>query len=934
MAHRIRHPARIVLLALALAAIGGAAIARDSDDDARSGQWLPTGQRITPMAATGATFKELDPGLGDAADFRVNQAVTALTSHDGRTLLVLTSGYNLWRDMKSGDLTHKDEYVFVFDISQRSYQQVQVLNVPNTDSGVVFAPDDQRIYVAGGMDDDVHVFVRADGKWSTDGAPIRLGHAAGLGIKVRPSAAGLDVTADGKKLVVADRDNDAVTVVDLAERKVVGELDLRPGVIDAQKRGVAGGEYPYWVAIKGNETAYVTSMRDGEVDVVDIGGSAGKPALKARIKVGGTPNRMVLDRAQSSLFVASDNADTVTVIDTATNRVREVIDAAAPPGLLARKPHFRGAAPNALALALDERRLYVTLGGENALAVIPLDGKPPHRVAGLIPTGWYPNAVALSRDSGMLYVVNGHGRGDPPGHDMGCSVNDPDKTKSDRCRGRNSYILQLSHAGFLTLPTPADRDLRQLTDTVAQNNAFRLRADPGDQAVMAALRRRIRHVIYVIKENRSYDQVLGDLDRGNGDASLVLFGEAVTPNQHALARQFVTLDNFYASGEISGDGWPWSTQARETDIGVKAIPMSQAGRGLSYDVEGGNRGVNVAIGTLAGRKAANPDTPDDPDLLPGTADVAAPAAPDGKRSGRLWDAALRAHRTVRNYGFYCDISIRLPIPLLAHEPFKAKVPMCSPAVTALIARTDVYFHGFDSRYPDFWREAEWERELALQVAHRRMPDLTLVRFMNDHMGEFNDAIDKINTPQRQVADNDYAVGRLIAAVAASRYRDSTLIFVVEDDAQDGPDHVDAHRTTAFVAGPYVKQGAVVSARYTTVNMLRTIEEVLGLEPLSIYDAYQRPMSDIFDLKQEGWSFRATPSDCLRDTGLPAEGPETAPLPCPGERAASYWDEQTKGYDWSQEDRIPADAFNRVLWAGLGHGPYPTERSGKDLSRDR
>jgi YVTN family beta-propeller protein len=928
MTHGFWQPARIIPLALLFAVIGSGAIAQDRDD-ARSGQWIPTGQRITPTAAAGATFEELDPGLGDFPAFHVNQAVTALTSHDGKTLLVLTSGYNLLRDQKGG-FAHRDEYVFVFDVSQRTPRQVQVLKIPNTDSGIAFAPDDRHIYVAGGIDDRVHVFVRADGKWSPEGEPIMLGHQVGLGIGVKPSAAGLDVTADGKKLVVADRNNDAVSVIDLDERAVTGELDLRPGVIDLRKRGVPGGEYPYWVKIKRNETAFVTSMRDGEVDVIDI---AGKPSLKARVKIGGTPNRMVLDRAQTLLFVASDNTDSLTVIDTATNRVREVIDVAAPPGLLARKKRLGGPAANALALSPDERRLYVTLGGENALAVIPLDGKSPHRVAGLIPTGWYPNSVAVSADGAMLYVVNG--RSNPGEHKDGCTVNDPIPSKVNECRSRNSYILQLSHAGFLALPTPADQDLRQLTDTVAENNAFRVRTDPRDQALMAELRRRIRHIVYVIKENRSYDQVLGDLDRGNGDRSLTLFGEAITPNQHALARQFVTLDNFHASGEVSGNGWPWSTEARETDIGVKALPMLSAGRGSSYDVEGTNRGVNVAIGTLQGRRDANPATPNDPDLLPGTADVAAPAAPGGKRGGRLWDAALRAHLTVRNYGFYCDS----PFPLLLErEPFKAtpKVRMCSAADTALIPRTDVYFHGYDVRYPDFWREAEWEREFALAVEHKSLPNLSLVRLMADHMGDFRHAIDDVNTPQRQVADNDYAVGRLIEAVANSAYRDSTLIFVVEDDAQDGPDHVDAHRTTAFVAGPYVKQGAVVSSRYTTVNMLRTIEEVLGLEPLSIYDAYQRPMSDIFDLKQASWSFRAAPSDCLRQTRLrlPQESAEAAPPPCPGEHQASYWDEQTRGYDWSQEDRIPADAFNRVLWAGLGHGPYPTERSGSDLSRNR
>ena len=298
---------------------------------------------------------------------------------------------------------------------------------------------------------------------------------------------------------------------------------------------------------------------------------------------------------------------------------------------------------------------------------------------------------------------------------------------------------------------PGAHDLRQLTDTVAANNNFRSRTDPVDARMMAALRKRIKHVIYIVKENRTYDQVLGDLGRGNSDPSLTLFGEKVTPNEHALARQFVTLDNFYDSGEISGNGWPWSTDARETDVGVKTIAMQYAGRGQSYDVEGQNRNINVGIAGLEARRKADPATPDDPDILPGTNDVAAPDGNDGEKGeGHLWNAALRAGLTLRNYGFHADLSRYDPrnpfqVPLL-RDPFASKTRVTWPSGAALAAATDPYFRGFDVRFPDFWREREWEREFKQQVKNHYMPALSLVRFMEDHMGGFKDAIDGINTP--------------------------------------------------------------------------------------------------------------------------------------------------------------------------------------------
>ena len=895
------------------------------------GEMIPPGQRITPQAATGARFETLDPGLSSHPDFRAGMAVTTLASHDGKTLVVLTSGFNRLA-LPDGkiDPAASSEYVFVFDVGGAVPKQSQVLRVPDTDGGVAFSPDDRQLYVAGGVDDCVHVFADDDGRWGEIGVPIALGHKAGLGIATKPSAAGLALTRDGEKIVVADRYNDAITIVDTRSRTVVGELDLRPGKNDPAKKGVAGGEYPDWIAIRANDTAYVSSERDREIVVVGLGAT---PQVKTRIKIDGVPNRMLLNADQSTLYAVADNSDAVYAIDTAKNAVVEKIPATAPPGLLRGPQHFGGASPNALALSPDGGTLYVSDGGTNAIAVVPLSGAAPHSVAGLIPTGWYPNSVSALGN--MLYVVNGRSNVRPnPGW---CYADDPDPAKKAACRASNRYVLQLSHAGILALPVPKGDELRRLTAIVEANDGLTGERDRSDEDTMGALRKRIKHVIYIIKENRTYDQVLGDLGRGNGDPSLALFGAKVTPNEHALAKNFVTLDNFLDAGEVSGNGWPWSTEARETDVGVKAIPMQYAQRGQSYDVEGTNRNVNVAIPTLAERRKANPATPDDPDLLPGSADVGAPDSILGEEDrGHLWDAVLRTRLSVRNYGYYCDLvryDRRAPQPIaLEHDPFRTRTVMSYAADPALRPLTDPYFRSFDNAYPDFWREREWKREFDEYVAHKNLPNLLLVRLMHDHTGDFERAIDGVNTPELQVADNDYAVGELVEAVAKSPYRSSTLIFIVEDDAQDGPDHVDAHRSIAFIAGPYVKQGAVVSTRYSTVNMLRTIEDVLGIPPLSLNDAYQPPMSAVFDLKVRHWSFKATPSPLLADTALPIAKTKMGLRMRPS-HDAHYWAAKTRGYDWSKEDRIPAEDYNRILWAGLaGNRPYPAAQNGKDLSR--
>jgi hypothetical protein len=309
---------------------------------------------------------------------------------------------------------------------------------------------------------------------------------------------------------------------------------------------------------------------------------------------------------------------------------------------------------------------------------------------------------------------------------------------------------------------------------------------------------------------------------------------------------------------------------------------------------------------------------------------------------------------VRNYGFFID--------LVRYDP-RAKTfgeylpPYTDPAHTdggtpvsyasdpALAPITDPYFRGFDNVFPDFYREAEWEREFDGYVDAGTLPNLELVRLMHDHTGNFGtdagSAIEGVNTPELQQADNDYAVGKLVQKVAASPFASSTLIFIVEDDAQDGPDHVDAHRSIAFIAGPYVKQGgAVISTRYSTVNLLRTIEDVLGIAHLNVFDAYQRPMSDVFDTNQTSWSFTATPSALLNQTSLPIttsmlDRHLLKPRFLKPTHGGAYWASVMNGFDFSVEDHLDSARYNRVLWKGLmGDRAYPTLRDGRDLRLNR
>jgi len=935
-------------------------------------QRVSTGQLITPLAPLGSSFQALNPNLADNPSYTVGQAVTTAISPDEKTLLILTSGYNLvafttGSNAGSENATDSTEFVFVFDISKGIPVQKQAIPVADTYSGLAFNPNGQQFYVAGGDDDVVHIFGLKAGVWSEIQTPVALGHLAGtnialgnyggLGLITPPMASGLAVTQNGQTIVVANYENDSISVLTQTSGTWArnGELDLRPGVISAAATGTAGGEFPYWVSIVGSTTAYITSIRDREVDVVNISGT---PTLTARIPVSGNPNRSVLNKNQALLYVVQDNSDSVAVISTASNAVVGEFKVGAPAVCFDPffgHPSYNGANPNSLALSPDERTLYVTDGALNAVAVVDLDRVAGNsRITGLIPTGFYPNSVSVSADGKHLYIVNGKSANGPNPDYCYAGVPIANGT-TPNCTASNQYDWQLTKAGFQVVPTPESFALGRLTQKVLENDNFMRSRPPEELVTMGELHKRIKHVIYIIKENRTYDQILGDLPVGNGDPAITQFGVATTPNLHALASNFVDFDNFFDVSEVSGDGWPWSTSARTTDTIEKEIPVNYANRGGDDNAEGTNRNINMGIGNFAARTAADPlgavagDTEGGAaNLLPGTGDVAAPDSSEGGiGEGYIWNAVNKAGLSIRDYGMFIDLArYDLPAALAAVNipedptPFQDNLQVSYSTSPFLAPLTDIYFRGFDNSFPDYYRFQEWNREFQQFDTNGSLPALSLVRFMHDHTGNFSTSIGGVNTPDLDEADNDYAVGLLVEAVANSKnYRENTLIFSIEDDSQDGGDHVDAHRSIAFIAGPYVKHGAVVSHFYNTVSMLRTIEDILGTPHLNQNDANALPMTDAFDLDQKKWSFTAVPSALLAGTTLPipASAFSASALSHPAKplHDSVWWANATKGMDFSVEDHLDSAKYNHLLWTGtMGDKPYPATRSGLDLRSNR
>jgi len=934
---------------------------------------LATGQFISPSAVRGAVQQPLNPGLSLYPGFVAGEAVRSQLSPDGTTLAIICAGQNSLDDATGhADAANSTQYIFLYDVSgthKASPALMQVIKQANAHVGLVFSPNGNTLYAAGGRDDAVYAYTKSGGTWTLN-APIALGHGSkGVGLGVLPNASGMGISADGKTLVVANNYNDSISVIDTGTSKVRYEHDLRPYFTGNEGvAGGAGGTFPFAVAVKGNGTAYVTSDRDREVVVIDVS-SATAGHLVSRIKLDGNALGLTLDAGQGRLYVAQDNADQIAVIDTASNAVVSKIDARAPHGLL-HGPRYTGAATYGVTLSRDGQTLYAVNAGANSIAVIPLTGPRAHTVVGLIPTAYEPHDITFSGDGSWMYIVNGKSvTGPNPAHLYGntarlTTVTYPggNAAAAAAASASNQYQFQLERASLVSAPVPSLGELGELTEQVAKNNFYtddeQEESAERDEAVMRFLREHIKHVIYIVKENRTFDQILGDLKNGaNGDPALTVFGAAITPNFHRLASQFVTLDNFMDPGDGSMDGWSWSLQGRvtNTETLTQQINYAFVNRGLSYESEGTNRSVPVNYPTVAQRDAvagvagttnySNASagvTGGTANLLAGAGNHASSDSPFGAEQGYIFKAALQAGKTVRNYGFLTNNigSIgTIASPVVA--PFAAGVTQVAPLEPALSPYTDVYFRGYDQNYPDLWRYNEWKREFDGFVASGNLPSLSLVRLSHDHTGGFGTALGGVNTPETQQADNDLSVGRLVEAVAHSPYAADTVIIVTEDDAQDGPDHVDSHRATAYVVGAYVKQGRVVSARYSQVNALRTIEDILGTPHINLNTAYQRPMADVFDIRSSGqWTYSSVASTILSTTTLAlaqpgedgvkyAEGPRLKP-----KHSAAYWAKATAGFDFSDADLVSPARYNKVLWTGLmGRKPYPALRGQMAAAQD-
>ncbi|MBU6400859.1 MAG: beta-propeller fold lactonase family protein [Verrucomicrobia bacterium] len=762
-------------------------------------------------------------------DFPVNIAV-----HPGsRYAAVLHCGYG------------RQEIVVVEVPSARVASRTRI---PEAFYGLEFSPDGRTIYCSGAGNEVIHTFAFHDGRLS-DEHPIQLRDPKARGIP-----AGMALTPDGHHLYVANLWGQDVTKIDLAAGPRVQDIRIGAAGVGPGARGVvppsefdlaaaskrrealaettgADAPFPYACRVDARrQRLYVSLWAQAAVAVVDLKSNR----VLAHWPTQEHPNEMLLTKSGRRLYVANGNRNTVTVLDTDSGQSIETLSASlypsAPPG----------STPNSLALARDEKTLFVANADNNNVAVFDVSTPGRGQSLGFIPVGWYPTSVRVTPNGKFLLVANGKGI-------------------TSKANPHHEYIGGLMRGTLSVIPLPKGKALQDelRRDTALAYHCSPLKSDltvsaarpedspiplqPGDPSP-------IKYCIYVIKENRTYDQVLGDLREGNGDPHLCLFPERVTPNHHRLASQFVLLDNFYVDAEVSADGHEWSMGAYATDFVEKSWPLS-----YGHDKHG---------------KYPYPSE--------GNFHVAMPA------NGYLWDRARQAGVSYRNYGEFINNGKTLRDP-------------SSTRVVALQNHFDPWFHGWDLDYPDVKRAERFLEEMKRFEATGDMPRLQIVRLPNDHT--YGTAAGK-PTPTAMVAENDVGLGRLVDGVSHSKFWPHTAIFVLEDDAQDGPDHVDAHRSIAFVISPYVRRRAVDSTMYSTSSLLRTIELILGLQPMSQYDAAAAPMYNAFQSQPDLEPYHAVAANVdLHERN----------------RRTAWGSDLSRTMDFSREDAVDDRWLNEVIW---------------------
>ena len=684
--------------------------------------------------------------------------------------------------------------------------------------GLAFSNDGQYLYSSGGADDCVLVWHNEGGVFM-EKPSITVKH---ITENQKTFPVGLALTPDGRTLYVAGNLDSCLTVVDLNVMKM--------------KERIKVGAYPYDIKkLSERDMLYVSLWGESAVCVCSDN------EITTIIPVGDHPNMMALSPDESLLYIACANTDDIWVIDTVRNVVTETIKLHPYPDA----PF--GSTPNAIAVSPDGKTLYVANATNNDVAVIDVSVSGNGKVVGLIPVGWYPTAVKLDLTGSKLYVANAKGM-----------------TSKPNVRGPNPYVPRTEETEYIgglfngsvsSISVPNMQKLAEYTKQVERNNGFNEAAQTVSgnavETELHAIPRRtgepslIDYVVYIIKENRTYDQVFGDIEKGNGDPSICIFGEDVTPNHHALAEQFVLFDNLYVDAEVSADGHEWSTAAIATDFVEKTWPTSYSGRGLSYPSEGA---FSIAYPT----------------------------------SGYIWEAVGRKGLSYRSYGEF--IAVRGDSLVAQHH--------------ALEGHFSSIFKGWDMTYPDTLRAESFITELKDFEKKGEFPRFTIMRLPNDHTAGTRPGA---STPRAMVADNDIALGKVIEALSHSIFWPKMAIFVIEDDAQNGSDHVDAHRTIALAVSPYIRRGYVDNTLYDTVSILRTMELILGIPPMSQYDAAAYPLIASFTDKAD-----LTPYTCLRPT-VPLDE-INSPM--------AYGASESLAMNFSVEDATPEIRLNEIIWKSI------------------
>jgi YVTN family beta-propeller protein len=688
--------------------------------------------------------------------------------------------------------------------------------------GLVFSDDSKTLYVSGGNDNwIVRYEIKAQKLLIKDTIII------GKPWPEKISVAGLALDDKASRLYVVTKENNSLYVVDTKTKGTI-------------KRIALNGEAYTCILSPDKKLLYISCWGCDKVIVMNTQ----QLTITTEIPVGDNPNDMVLTKRGNYLLVANANDNSVSVIDIKKNKVVEVLNAALYPNAPS------GSTTNSVALSEDEKILYIANADNNCLVVFDFSKPGNSQSRGFIPVGWYPTCVRTIGN--QILVANGKGAS------SFANPNGPSPVKKKQevayQKGDTQKPVEVQYIGGLfkgtlsMIPIPDEKSLAVYSQAVYANTPYNKESETESKGMVGnpipmkrGEKSPIKYVFYVIKENRTYDQVLGDVPEGNGDSSLVLFGKKVTPNQHALAKQFVLFDNFYVNGEVSADGHNWSLGAYATDYLEKTWVTSYGGRGGSYDAEG-NRAI------------AN------------------------NKNGYLWDICKRQGVSYRTYGEFADGG-------------KANIP-------SLIGHVCAKYTGWDESVRDTARYYQWRKDFDSLLAINQVPQLNTLRIINDHTEGLR--LGK-PTPKAHVADNDYAVGLFVEHLSKSKIWNESAVFIVEDDAQNGPDHVDAHRSTLYVAGGFVKRQFVDHTMYSTASVLRTIEQILGLPPMSQYDAAAETL----------WrSFTDTPNSSTFKS--------VAPEIDLSERntAMNEWQRKSESFDFRKEDSIPDDAFNEVLWYAI------------------